>query len=110
MDKKELTIEYCPTEYILAHISTKSLQGSLFQYFRDVIMGYRNIFLLFSLQCFESMECIEILNKIPNSNNLLSTNGHADPNIQEIGENDNLHNFSNFLLTKNMKSNDNKYI
>ena len=40
---KEVIIKYCPTEVILADFYTKALQGSLFNLFRDVIMGYKDI-------------------------------------------------------------------
>ena len=33
VDKKELEIQYCPTDIVLADFSTKSLQGSLFKRF-----------------------------------------------------------------------------
>jgi hypothetical protein len=33
---KELTIEHCPTEAMLADFLTKPLQGGLFKRFRDV--------------------------------------------------------------------------
>jgi Reverse transcriptase (RNA-dependent DNA polymerase)/Zinc knuckle len=36
---KELTIEYCPTEEMIADFFTKPLQGSLFRRLRDVIMN-----------------------------------------------------------------------
>jgi hypothetical protein len=41
VDKGEVSIEYCPTEIMLADFFTKPLQGSLFNRFRDVIMGYK---------------------------------------------------------------------
>jgi Reverse transcriptase (RNA-dependent DNA polymerase) len=37
--KKELTIEYCPTEEMVADFFTKPLQGSLFRRLRDIIMN-----------------------------------------------------------------------
>jgi Reverse transcriptase (RNA-dependent DNA polymerase)/Zinc knuckle len=37
--KKELTIEYCPTEQMVADFFTKPLQGALFRRLRDVVMG-----------------------------------------------------------------------
>ena len=40
-DKELTTIEYCPTDKILADFFTKPLQGELFQRFRDVILGYK---------------------------------------------------------------------
>jgi hypothetical protein len=43
IDKGEMTIEYCPTHRMLADFFTKPLQGKLFRMYRDVIMGYRHI-------------------------------------------------------------------
>ena len=40
MDKGEIKIEYCPTEYMLADYFTKPLQGKSFREMRKVIMGY----------------------------------------------------------------------
>ena len=42
MDKKEVRVEYCPTEIMLADFFTKSLQGRLCLLFRSVIMGFHN--------------------------------------------------------------------
>ena len=39
MDKKELSIVYCPTHNMLAYYSTKPLQGELFHKFRNIILG-----------------------------------------------------------------------
>ena len=38
---KEVKIIYCPTEEMIADFNTKPLQGKLFFYFRDKIMGIR---------------------------------------------------------------------
>ena len=35
-----VSVEFCPTELMLADFFTKPLQGSLFQKFRRVVMGY----------------------------------------------------------------------
>ena len=43
VEQNEITIEYCPTERMLADFFTKPLQGELFRRFRDVIMGYKHI-------------------------------------------------------------------
>ena len=43
VDKGEISIEYCPTEYMLADYFTKPLQGKVFRVFRRVIMGYETI-------------------------------------------------------------------
>ena len=47
IDKGELTVDYCPTDIMLADFLTKPLQGYKFQLFRDVIMGYKPISALF---------------------------------------------------------------
>jgi hypothetical protein len=49
VDKKEVCIQYCPTEQMLADFFTKPLQGSLFKLFRDVIMGYQPITDLYTI-------------------------------------------------------------
>ena len=36
---EDLTIEYCPTEVMVADFFTKPLQGAVFRKFREVIMG-----------------------------------------------------------------------
>ena len=38
--KGEITIKYCPTNKMLADFFTKPLQGTLFKFFKDVIMGH----------------------------------------------------------------------
>ena len=43
VEKGEMNIEYCPTGMMLADYFTKPLQGSLFNKFRDVIMGFAHI-------------------------------------------------------------------
>ena len=40
VDKDEVSIEYCPTYFMIADYFTKPLQGRLFKMFRNVIMGY----------------------------------------------------------------------
>ena len=35
----EISIQYCPTNKMLADFFTKPLQGTLFQFYRDIIMG-----------------------------------------------------------------------
>ena len=46
IEKKEVRVEYCPTEIMLADFFTKALQGRLFLLFRSVIMGYQPISIL----------------------------------------------------------------
>ena len=60
VDKKEVKIEYCPTEQMLADFFTKPLQGSLFRKFRDVIMGYKPMTDLYTVQDLPIKERVEI--------------------------------------------------
>ena len=41
IDKKELKVCYCPTHVMLADFFTKPLQGSLFKFYKEIIMGRR---------------------------------------------------------------------
>ena len=43
VDQGEMRIEYCPTELMIADYFTKPLQGKLFIYMRDIIMGYTDV-------------------------------------------------------------------
>ena len=43
IDKKEMRVEYCPTEHMLADYFTKPSQGARFKNYRDYIMGYKPI-------------------------------------------------------------------
>jgi hypothetical protein len=43
VDKREIEIEHCPTELMIADYFTKPLQGKQFKHFRDLIMGYKHI-------------------------------------------------------------------
>ena len=43
VDKKEISIEYRPTTKMIADFFTKYLQGNLFQFFWDILMGYVSI-------------------------------------------------------------------
>ena len=40
IDKKQVRVLWCPTGLMLADFFTKPLQGKLFNFFRDIIMGY----------------------------------------------------------------------
>ena len=42
--KKEIRILYCPTNRMLADFFTKPLQGSLFIFYKRIIMGYDSIY------------------------------------------------------------------
>ena len=48
IDKDEISVEYCPTDIMLADFLTKPLQGRKFHLFRAVIMGYKPLSALFS--------------------------------------------------------------
>ena len=41
--KKEISIKYCPTTKILVNFFTKPLQGDLFWFFRNILIGYVSI-------------------------------------------------------------------
>ena len=43
VDEKEISIKYCPTTKMLADFFTNPLQGNLFRFFRDILMGYVSI-------------------------------------------------------------------
>ena len=43
VDKELVEIKFCPTQKMIADFFTKPLQGSLFRYFRDFILGLRPI-------------------------------------------------------------------
>ena len=43
IEKKEMRVEYCPTENMLADYCTKPLQGSRFKEYRNYVMGYKPI-------------------------------------------------------------------
>ena len=42
IQSKELTVEYCPTEDMVADMFTKPLQGSLFRKFHDAVMNIKS--------------------------------------------------------------------
>jgi hypothetical protein len=41
INKKEIRVEHCPTKEMIADYYTKPLQGSLFQKFRDLVLGIK---------------------------------------------------------------------
>ena len=43
VNKGEFTIEYCPTEWMIADFFTKPLQGALYHKFRAIIMGWKHV-------------------------------------------------------------------
>ena len=40
-DKKYISVEYCPTDNMLAYYFTRNIQGQLFNKLRNIIMGYK---------------------------------------------------------------------
>ena len=48
IDKKKIRVLYCPTTKMLADFFTKPLQGELFRFFRNIIMGYVSVTDLFN--------------------------------------------------------------
>ena len=59
VDKKEIKIEYCPTKHMLADFFTKPFNGSLFTYFRNIIMGYTPISEVISGALRKIKKCVE---------------------------------------------------
>ena len=43
IEKGKLVVEYCPTNLMIADFFTKALQGKVFKFFRDIIMGYTTV-------------------------------------------------------------------
>ena len=43
IEKGEMSVEYCPTYRMVADYFTKPLQGKPYNFFRDIIMGYKHI-------------------------------------------------------------------
>ena len=41
IQRKEIEIQYCPTEHMVADYMTKPLTGAKFTEFRDMIMGHK---------------------------------------------------------------------
>jgi len=87
---KEVSVAYCPTEIMLADYFTKPLQGSLFNKFRAVIMGYTDISSVFPPDCLQSEERVGI-NKFDSAycekmseNVKISKNGDVSKNSKKI--------------------------
>eukprot|EP00957_Ditylum_brightwellii_P083246 6329356-Ditylum_brightwellii.AAC.1 len=59
VDKKEIKIEYCPTEQMIAVYFMKPLQGTLHKKFREIIMGHRPITDLYVMKNVTVKECVE---------------------------------------------------
>ena len=61
VDKKMIKVEYCPTYLMLADYFTKALQGSLFRFYRVIIMGHTELDELLSDHRYSLKERVEIL-------------------------------------------------
>ena len=59
VDRKEVEVEYCPTERMVADFFTKPLQGTLFIKFRDVIMGSKPVSSILIDDCSSPKERVE---------------------------------------------------
>ena len=77
VDKGERKIVYCPTAHMLADYFTKSLQGSLFNKFRSVIMGYNHISFLD-----HDNEIIKERVDISNEKAMISNNNNDKQNVK----------------------------
>jgi len=60
-ESEKISVVYCPTEEMLADFFTKPLQGSLFQKFRDVILGHCHVNTLIKSPLSPSEERVENL-------------------------------------------------
>ena len=70
-----IKVEYCPTEQMLADFFTKPLQGSLFQNFRDVVLGYKHINVLKTYIKKESPEQERVRSEVSSGNYISSGDG-----------------------------------
>lgn len=71
-----ITVQYCPTEKMIADFFTKPLQGSLFRKFRDVILGYEHISVLNKIEGnIQAEERVEQNEALANKNLANGTNG-----------------------------------
>ena len=59
VDRKEVVIECCPTEKMIANFFTKPLQGSLFVKFIDMILGHVPVSSIFPHGCEHSKERVD---------------------------------------------------
>lgn len=75
VDSEEVSVCYCPTESMLGDFYTKALQGSLFNKFRNVIMGYSKITTIMPPNISQFEERVGNTNGIPaNYRNIRKTN------------------------------------
>ena len=71
VDKREVTIQHCPTTRMLADYFTKPLQGKSFYVFRDVLMGWKHIDSLNQIKLSAAKERVENKGKNTNISNLV---------------------------------------
>ena len=79
---KEVVIKYCPTEFMLADFYTKALQGSLFNRFRDVLMGYKDISHLKLPIDLKFKECVGNSSNIPVNSRKINKIAYEENNNQ----------------------------
>ena len=93
VENKKVVIKYCPTEFMLADFYTKALQGSLFNRFRDVLMGYKDISHLKLPIDLKFKECVGNSSNIPVNSRKMSKIANEENNDQNkyvrIKNNDN---------------------
>ena len=63
VDSKEVEVEYCLTERMVADFFTKPLQGALFLKFRDIIMRLKPVSSILINDYLSSKERVETNNK-----------------------------------------------
>ena len=60
VDRKEVSVEHCPTDRMIADFFTKPLQGALFIKFRDVILGHKPVSSIILDEGSSSKERVEV--------------------------------------------------
>ena len=79
IDKNELSVEYCPTDLMVADYFTKPLQGSLFKKFRSIIMGHETLNdLLCDISMKERVENRNVRGNVHVANNKLIEKSNND--------------------------------
>ena len=75
-----MKLKYCPTHLMLADFFTKPLTGKLFHKFRDVIMGYKDIYTLQD----EKFSLKERIGNVSENSNIDNLNGRGNKLKQGI--------------------------
>ena len=60
VDRKEVSVEHCPTDRMIADFFTKPLQGALFIKFRDVTLGHKPVSSIILDEGSSSKERVEV--------------------------------------------------